>query len=137
MVLGSRLLFFCCKRRRRQWILAGNPPRFIESLIRYRGAIDLHLVNHPALVRQVMRAAGEAWKRKRKLMQPMFSPSAIGSWLSLMRDAADSTVLPTDKPFDIAGRTFFSDGFEGSIARISESPPFLSSQTSSPVYSPP
>jgi cytochrome P450 len=107
------LLFFCYKRRRRQWILAGNPPRFIESLIRYRGAIDLHLVNHPALVWQVMRAAGEAWKRKRKLMQPMFSPSAIGSWFSLMRDAADSTVLPTDKPFDIAGRTFFQRWLRG------------------------
>ena len=38
----------------RQWMLAGNPARFFEKLvrdhgdfIRYRGVIDFHLVNHP------------------------------------------------------------------------------------------
>jgi len=145
-------------------LLAGNAASFIERLIhdhgdfiRYHGIIDFYLVNHPSLVRQVMRethrdfdknsrvynhfrnvfgnglvtSEGEEWKRKRKLMQPMFSPSAISSYFSLMLDSATSAVdgFPDGKPFDIAeemnqlaleiaGRAFFSDSFDGSISRI-------------------
>ena len=69
------------------------------DFVRCRGVIDFHLINNPHLVREVMKntmrdydknsliynhfrnvfgkglvtAEGEAWKRKRKLMQPMFS----------------------------------------------------------------
>ncbi len=145
-------------------LLAGNPASFIAHLIRdhgdfirYCGLIDFYLVNHPTLVRQVMKAThcdfdknsriynhfrnvfgnglvtaeGEEWKRKRKLMQPMFSPSAIRSYFSLMLDSATSAAdgFPYEKPFDIAeemnhlaleiaGRAFFSDSFDGSISRI-------------------
>jgi cytochrome P450 len=152
------------RRFHRQWMLAGNPAKFIDRLIRehgdfvrYQGIIDFHLINHPALVRQVMRdtmrgfdkntriynhfrnvfgnglvtAEGEAWKRKRKQMQPMFSPSAIGSYFDLMADSTNSAMhdWPYGQPFDIAeamnhltleiaGRAFFSDGFDGSIKRI-------------------
>jgi len=152
------------RRFHRQWMLAGNPARFIDTLIRehgdfirYRGIIDFHLINHPALVRQVMRdtmrdfdkntriynhfrnvfgnglvtAEGEAWKRKRKQMQPMFSPSAIGSYFELMVGSTRSAIQdwPDGEAFDlaeamnhltleIAGRSFFSDGFDGSIERI-------------------
>jgi len=148
----------------RQWGLLINPAIFIHRLIRShgdfvhcRGIIDFHLINHPELVRQVMKgtmrdfdknsriynhfrnvfgnglvtAEGEAWKRKRKLMQPMFSSSAIGSYFSLMVDSTTAAIekWPDDKVFDlaeemnhltleIAGRAFFSDGFDGSIERI-------------------
>jgi cytochrome P450 len=148
----------------RQWMLAGNPALFIDRLIREhgdfvlcRGIIDFHLLNHPALVREVMKgtmrdfdkgtriydhfrnvfgnglvtAEGEAWKRKRKLMQPMFTPAAIASHFGLMVESANIAAdrLPTDRGFDmsvemdrltleIAGRAFFSDSFHGSIERI-------------------
>jgi cytochrome P450 len=46
----------------RQWMLAGNPTRFFERLIRdhgdfirYRGVIGFHLINHPALAHQVLK----------------------------------------------------------------------------------
>ena len=46
----------------RQWMLAGNPARFFERLIRdhgdfirYRGVIGFHLINHPALAHQVLK----------------------------------------------------------------------------------
>jgi len=153
-------------RFHRQWMLAGNPAKFIDRLIRehgdfirYRGIIDFHLINHPALVRQVLRdtmrdfdkntliynhfrnvfgnglvtAEGEDWKRKRKQMQPMFSPTAIGSYFSLMVDAAEATTKGWSEgtafdiaddmnrlTLDIAGRAFFSDGFDGSVERIRE-----------------
>jgi cytochrome P450 len=76
-------------------------------------------------------AEGEAWKRKRKLMQPMFSSSAIGSYFSLMVDSTISAMQkwPDETVFDfaeemnnltleIAGRAFFSAGFDGSVERI-------------------
>ena len=151
-------------RFHRQWMLAGNASLFIERLIREhgdfvrcRGLIDFHLINHPSLVREVMRgtmrdfdkntiiydhfrnvfgnglvtAEGEGWKRKRKQLQPMFSPSAISSYFDMMVDSTESAIKswPKGEVFDwaeemnhlaleIAGRAFFSDGFEGSIVRI-------------------
>lgn len=152
------------RRFHHQWMLAGNAAIFFDRLIRehgdfihYRGVIDFYLINHPALVRQVMKdtmrdfdkntriynhfrnvfgdglvtAEGEAWKRKRKQMQPMFSPSAISSYFELMVGSTLSTMQdwPERGAFDIAeamnhltleiaGRAFFSDGFDGSIERI-------------------
>lgn len=107
-----------------QWLLAGNPARFFERLIqdhgdfvRYRGVIGFHLINHPALVHQVLKnthrhydknshvynrfrnafgdglvtAEGERWKRQRKLLQPIFGPASIRRFFDLMRDAATRT----------------------------------------------
>ena len=107
-----------------QWMLAGNPARFLERLIhdhgdfiRYRGIISFHLINHPALVHQVLKnthrhydknshvynrfrnafgdglvtAEGERWKRQRKLLQPIFGPASIRRFFDLMRDAATGT----------------------------------------------
>ncbi|MBG7607330.1 MAG: cytochrome P450 [Verrucomicrobia bacterium] len=126
-----------------------------------RGILDFYLVNDPTLVRQVLRdtnrdfdknsriydhfrnifgnglvtAEGESWKRKRKLMQPMFGPSAIKSFFEPMLDASTAACEswagtsgngdPLDMAeemnrltLEIAGRSFFSDGFEGSVDRI-------------------
>ena len=126
-----------------------------------RGILDFHLVNDPSLVRQVLRdtnrdfdknsriydhfrnvfgnglvtAEGESWKRKRKLMQPMFGPSAIKSFFAPMLESANAACegwsgataggAPLEMAdemdrltLEIAGRAFFSDGFEGSIERI-------------------
>jgi cytochrome P450 len=151
-------------RFHRQWMLSGNPALFVDRLIREHGdfvrcsgIIDFHLINHPSLVREVMRgtmrdfdkntiiynhfrnvfgnglvtAEGEAWKRKRKLMQPMFSSGAIGSYFDLMVESATACAerIPVGEVFDmademnhltleIAGRAFFSDSFHGSIERI-------------------
>lgn len=106
----------------RQWMLAGNPARFFEKLIRehgdfirYRGVIDFHLINHPALVHQVLKhthrhydknshvynrfrnafgdglvtAEGERWKRQRKRLQPVFGPASIRRFFELMRESAN------------------------------------------------
>ena len=105
--------------------LLTNPALFFEKLIatygdyvRYRGVVNFHLVNHPALVGQVLREThrnfdkatpiyhrfrnafgdglvtveGERWKKRRQLIQPVFKGSAIENFFSLMRDAADSAV---------------------------------------------
>ncbi|MFK7850360.1 MAG: cytochrome P450 [Akkermansiaceae bacterium] len=129
------------------------------DFVRCRGLIDFHLINDPHLVREVMKstmrdfdknsriynhfrnvfgnglvtAEGETWKRKRKLMQPMFSPSSIGTYFDLMLSSSISTAekIADSEPFDmaeemnhlaleIAGRAFFSDSFDGSIERIRE-----------------
>jgi cytochrome P450 len=121
----------------RQWMLAGNPARFFQRLIRdhgdfirYRGVIDFHLINHPALAHQVLKnthrhydknsrvynrfhnafgdglvtAEGERWKRQRKLMQPLFGPASIRRFHSLMLDAATRTAerWPVGEIFDMA-----------------------------------
>ena len=105
----------------RQWMLAGNPALFFDRLVRdfgdfvhYRGLFSFYLVNHPALVKQVLQetnksfdknsviynrfrnafgnglvvAEGERWRRQRKLMQPMFGHQAIKQFFDLMVDSA-------------------------------------------------
>lgn len=105
----------------RQWLLAGNPALFFDRLVRdfgdfvhYRGLFSFYLVNHPALVKQVLQdtnksfdkrsviydrfrnafgnglvvAEGERWRRQRKLMQPLFGPNAIKQYFDLMVDSA-------------------------------------------------
>lgn len=105
----------------RQWMLAGNPALFFDRLVRdfgdfvhYRGLFSFYLVNHPALVKQVLHetnrsfdknsviydrfrnafgnglvvAEGDRWRRQRKLMQPMFGPNAIRQFFDLMVDSA-------------------------------------------------
>lgn len=101
----------------RQWMLAGNPALFFDRLVRdfgdfvhYRGMFSFYLVNHPALVKQVLLetnqsfdknsviynrfrnafgnglvvAEGDRWRRQRKLMQPMFGHQTIKQFFDLM-----------------------------------------------------
>ncbi len=105
----------------RQWLLAGNPALFFDRLVRdfgdfvhYRGLFSFYLVNHPALVKQVLHdtnksfdknsviydrfrnafgnglvvAEGDRWRRQRKLMQPMFGHNAVRQFFDLMVDSA-------------------------------------------------
>jgi cytochrome P450 len=122
----------------RQWMLAGNPALFFDRLVRdfgdfvhYRGLYSFYLVNHPALVKQVLQetnksfdknsviydrfrnafgnglvvAEGERWRRQRKLMQPMFGPHAIKQFFALMVDAA-SQIADRWEPACRAGQVF-------------------------------
>ncbi|MGJ8642829.1 MAG: cytochrome P450 [Luteolibacter sp.] len=150
------------------WMVAKNPALFIQSLVRdhgdfvrYKGLLDFHLVNHPALVRAVLKnthrdfdknsriynhfrnvfgnglvtAEGDAWKRKRKLMQPVFTPASSLKFFPGMLEAAKNTVASWNKfagesltfdmaeemnhlTLEIAGRSFFGDGFDNSAKRI-------------------
>ncbi|MEX2175082.1 MAG: cytochrome P450 [Pirellulaceae bacterium] len=90
-------------------MLAGNPALFFDRLVQdfgdivhYRGLFSFYLVNHPALVKQVLQetngsfdknsviynrfrnafgnglvvAEGERWRRQRKLMQQLMGPNS-------------------------------------------------------------
>jgi cytochrome P450 len=104
----------------RQWMLAGNSALFFDRLVRdfgdfvhYRGLFSFYLVNHPALVKQVLQetnksfdknsviynrfrnafgnglvvAEGDRWRRQRKFMQPLFGPIAVKQFFGLMVDS--------------------------------------------------
>ncbi|MEM7391461.1 MAG: cytochrome P450 [Verrucomicrobiota bacterium] len=106
-----------------QWRLAGNPALFFDALAREfgdfvycRGLFNFYLINHPALVKQVLKeththfdkhsivynrfrnafgsglvtAEGERWKRQRKLMQPLFNPVSVRHYFGLMKDSAEA-----------------------------------------------
>src|SRR5690606_2362264 len=106
----------------KMWMLLGSRERFFDRLIadfgdfvHYRGLIEFTLVNHPALVRQVLQgtndtfdkrsqlydrfrrafgtglvvAEGEGWKRRRKVVQQLMGPRQVQSYFELMLDAAD------------------------------------------------
>ncbi len=101
----------------KQWMLAGNRAFFFDRLVQdfgdfvhYRGLFNFYLVNHPALVKQVLQetntafdkgsviydrfrkpfgdglvvAEGEHWKRQRKLLQQVFGPVTVRRFLSSM-----------------------------------------------------
>lgn len=131
------------------------------DFIHYKGLLDFYLVNHPALTRTILKethrdfdknsriyhhfrnvfgnglvtAEGEAWKRKRKLMQPVFTPAASLNFFPGMLHATERTIASWEKfsqenltldiaeemnhlTLDIAGRSFFGDGFNNSAKRI-------------------
>ncbi len=106
-----------CPRFYKQWKLIGNPAYFFEMLsqefgefVHYRGLFDFYLVNHPALVKQVLQetnstfdknsviynrfrnvfgnglvvAEDNRWKRHRKLLQPMFGPLTVKRYFESM-----------------------------------------------------
>lgn len=108
-------------RFHRQWDLAGDSSVFLDQLSRqygdfveYRGVLSFYLINHPSLVRQVLKethrnfdkqtviykrfqvalgnglvtAEGSHWKRQRKLLTPMFSSSSIRNYFELMMHSA-------------------------------------------------
>ena len=99
------------------WKLASNPAQLIDELfsqfgdfLHYRGVVNLYLVNHPALVKQVLNethrnfdkqtviydrfrnalgnglvnAEGDHWKRQRKLLQPVFRSGSVKSFFDIM-----------------------------------------------------
>jgi len=153
----------------RQWLLAGNRARFFDTLasdlgdfVHYRGLFSFYLVNHPALVKQVLMetrksfdkhsviydrfrnafgnglvvAEGDRWRRQRKLMQPLFGPSAVEHYFDLMREsaaemadrweptcAAGGVLDVADEmnhvTLQIAGRALFHDSFDEVAPRIS------------------
>ena len=109
----------------KQWRLAGNRALFFDQLIKefgdfihYRGILDFYLVNHPELVKQVLKgthksfdkntviyrrfgrvfgaglvsAEGEQWRRQRVLMQPMFSPKAVQRFFDAMVSATEEKI---------------------------------------------
>lgn len=106
----------------RQWRLAGNRAMFFDRLVNefgdfvhYRGLFSFYLVNHPALVKQVLQetnksfdknsviydrfrnafgnglvvAEGERWQRQRKRMQPLFGHQAVQRYFDLMVDSVE------------------------------------------------
>ena len=106
----------------RQWMLAGNPAYFFERLVKdfgdfihYRGIFNFYLINHPALVKQVLMqthksfnkdtvlyrrfgnifgnglviSEGDDWKRQRKLIQPMFGPKTVQQFFTNMLQATN------------------------------------------------
>lgn len=122
----------------RQWLLAGNPAQFFDRLVRdfgdfvhYRGLFSFYLVNHPALVKQVLQetnksfdknsviydrfrnafgnglvvAEGERWRRQRRLMQPLFGPGAVRQYFDLMVDSA-SQMTERWEPACRSGKVF-------------------------------
>jgi len=111
----------------KQWKLAGNPAYFFDELtskfgdfIYYRGIFNFYFVNHPDLVKQVLKdtnvffdkntllydrfrnvfgeglvtAEGKAWENQRQLIQPIFSPKAVKSFFDIM---LSSTVKTADR----------------------------------------
>jgi cytochrome P450 len=93
---------------------------------------------------------GDHWQRQRRLMQPMFAPAALKRYFGVMDDcvtefqsrwdrlAADGSAFDlfsetSNLTLEVAGRSLFSDGFEGArdeieqwsrrIARYSALPP--------------
>lgn len=154
----------------KQWMLRGNPALFFDAIVQEygdfvhcRGLLDFYLVNHPALVKQVLQethesfdkrsviydrfrnafgnglvvAEGDRWKRQRKLMQPMFGPSAVNRYFDMMADcvtamcdrwtrranAGTSFNIADDMnqvTLEIAGRALFHEGFDEAAARIRE-----------------
>jgi len=125
------------------------------NFIHYRGLFDMYIANHPELVKTILKdtnqnfdknsilynqfrkafgnglvvSEGDHWRRQRKLMQPMFSPSAIKQFFEVMLDstrkkteqwqnhcsrgevfniAEDMNVLT----LEIAGRALFNEGFD-------------------------
>ncbi len=103
-------------------MLAGNPAYFFDHLVNefgdfvhYRGLFGFYLINHSALVKQVLKnthkvfdkqtviydrfrhvfgdglvvSEGSRWKRQRKLVQPMFGPITVHGFFDEMVSAAE------------------------------------------------
>lgn len=107
-----------------QWKLASCPAHFFDDLankygdfVQYRGVFGFYFVNHPDLVKQVLKdtnrsfdkntvlydrfrnvfgdglvtAEGALWKKQRQLIQPMFSPSAVKMFFDVMLSSTERT----------------------------------------------
>lgn len=128
--------------------------RDFGDFVHYRGLFQFYWVNHPQLVKSVLQqthtefdkqsiiyqrfqrifgtglvvAEGEAWRRRRRILQPMFGPSAIRQYLDGMLQSVDrlhrrwdehrehqtATDIMDDMnqlALEIAGRALFHDTF--------------------------
>lgn len=107
----------------KMWMLTGSRERFFDRLIHdygdfvhYRGLINFYLINHPALVKQVLQgthadfdkqsplydrfrrafgqglvvAEGSSWKRRRSVIQQLMGPKQVKHYFDLMVDSAES-----------------------------------------------
>jgi cytochrome P450 len=107
------------------WMLAFSRERFFDTLIarygdfvHYRGVLDFYLVNHPALIKQVLQqthdafdkrsplydrfrrafgsglvvAEGDDWKLRRSIVQQIMGPARVEAFLQPMLDAARHTL---------------------------------------------
>ena len=68
----------------KQWRLAGNPALFFKEISRdlgdfvlYRGSFQFYLINHPALVKQVLQETNDAFD-KQSISPTVLSMSGIG-----------------------------------------------------------
>ncbi len=108
----------------KQWKLAGNPAYFFDELtstfgdfIYYRGIFNFYFVNHPDLVKQILKdtntffdkntllynrfrnvfgeglvtAEGKSWEKQRQLIQPLFSPKAVKGFFDIMLSSTIKT----------------------------------------------
>ncbi|WP_442484835.1 cytochrome P450 [Aeoliella sp. SH292] len=157
--------------------------RLVEEFgdfVHYRGVIEFYQVNHPALVKQVLQsthdvfdkrsplydrfsrafgaglvvAEGDAWKRRRMIVQQLMGPKRIRSYFDTMVECADRTAQrirahcdPESSSFDLAplmnhltldiiGRSMFSGQFEqlhDSITRWTEVIDHYSSKSPLPI----
>ena len=102
--------------------LSQKPAEFFDDLannfgdfVQYRGAFSFYFINHPDLVKQVLKgtnslfdkntvlydrfrnvfgdglvtAEGEVWKKQRQLIQPIFAPSAVKMFFDIMLSSAE------------------------------------------------
>lgn len=109
----------------KQWMMLGNPAYFFDRLARdlgdfvlYRGGLDFYFLNHPELVRLVLKetnahydknsplysqfrkafgtglviAEGKLWQGQRRLLQPHFSPTAVRASFELMSECIERAV---------------------------------------------
>lgn len=126
------------------------------DFVHYRGPISFYLINRPALVKQVLQgthddfdknsplydrfrrafgqglvvAEGDAWKRRRSVVQRQMGPTQVRSYFQLMADAADQLTTewqaagnatpPLEMAaemdrltLEIVGRSLFYEGFDG------------------------
>lgn len=110
--------------------LAANPALFFQDLfenfgdfVHYRGWLNLHAINHPELVKQVLNethrnfdkqtpfydrfrnalgnglvnAEGDHWRRQRKLLQPAFSSGSIPRFFDIMADSTAAMARRWDR----------------------------------------
>lgn len=124
-------------------VLVSKVRAFAKSPV-LRGAL------YPLAGEGLFTSEGDLWKRQRKIMAPLFSPSAIGAYASAMTDATeramsrwrdgdviDAARETTAITMAIAGRTLFdADTFEEADqlgAALTTALDWAGSQTSSPT----
>jgi cytochrome P450 len=109
----------------KQWMLLGNPAHYFDRIAKdlgdfvlCRGALDFYFLNHPELVRAVLKetnsrfdknsplygqfrkafgtglviAEGKLWQTQRRLLQPHFSPNAVRASFDIMAECIERSL---------------------------------------------